>query len=61
MESYKALDRNKEAGSTHSLLSSGMVPGIIYGKGSEPIKIALEGKVLKKLMNTGSFYSTIIE
>ena len=61
MESYKALDRNKEAGSTHSLLSKGMVPGIIYGKGSDPIKIALEGKVLKKLMNTGSFYSTIID
>ena len=51
MESYKALDRNKEAGSTHSLLSNGMVPGIIYGKGSEPIKIALEGKVLKKLID----------
>ena len=61
MESYKALDRNKEAGSTHSLLTKGMVPGIIYGKGSEPTKIALEDKILKKLMNTGSFYSTIID
>ena len=61
MESYKALDRNKEAGSTHSLLTKGMVPGIIYGKGSEPTKIALEDKILKKLMNSGSFYSTIID
>jgi len=61
MESYKALDRNKEASSTHNLLSKGMVPGIIYGKGSEPTKIALEDKILKKLMNTGSFYSTIID
>ena len=61
MESYKALDRNKEAGSTHSLLTKGMVPGIIYGKGSEPTKVALEDKVLKKLMNSGSFYSTIID
>ncbi len=61
MESYKALDRNKEASSTHSLLTKGMVPGIIYGKGSEPTKIALEDKILKKLMNTGSFYSTIID
>ena len=61
MESYKALDRNKESGSTHSLLTKGMVPGIIYGKGSEPTKIALEDKILKKLMNTGSFYSTIID
>ena len=61
MESYKALDRNKEEGSTHSLLTKGMVPGIIYGKGSEPTKIALEDKILKKLMNSGSFYSTIID
>ena len=61
MESYKALDRNKKAGSTYSLLSKGMVPGIIYGKGSEPTKIALESKILDKLMNTGSFYSTIID
>ena len=61
MENYKALDRNKEAGSTHSLLTKGMVPGIIYGRGSEPTKIALEDKILKKLMNSGSFYSTIID
>ena len=61
MENYKALDRNKGTGSTHSLLTKGMVPGIIYGKGSEPTKIALEDKILKKLMNTGSFYSTIID
>ena len=61
MNSFKALDRNKEAGSTYKLLSNGMVPGIIYGKGSEPTKIALEDKILKKLMNSGSFYSKILD
>ena len=61
MNSYKALNRDKSLGSIHSLLIKGMVPGIIYGKGSEPTKIALEDKILKKLMNTGSFYSTIID
>ena len=61
MDSYKALDRNKEPSSTHSLLNSGMVPGIIYGKNSEPTKIAIEDKVLRKLMETGSFYSTILD
>ncbi len=61
MGNYKALERNNELGSTHSLLTKGMVPGIIYGKGSEPRKIALEDKILKKLMNSGSFYSTIID
>ena len=61
MASYKALSRDKELGSTNNILSKGMVPGIIYGKGSEPSKIALEDKILNKLMNTGSFYSTIID
>lgn len=61
MENFKALERNKDTGSTKSLLTKGMVPGIIYGKGSDPTKIALEDKVLKKLMNSGSFYSTIID
>ncbi len=61
MDSYKALDRNKEPSSTHSLLNKGMVPGIIYGKNSEPTKIAIEDKVLRKLMETGSFYSTILD
>tara|TARA_B100000945_G_C20407838_1_gene611030 strand:+ start:457 stop:1140 length:684 start_codon:yes stop_codon:yes gene_type:complete len=61
MDSYKALDRNKETSSTHSLLNRGMVPGIIYGKNSEPTKIAIEDKVLRKLMETGSFYSTILD
>tara|TARA_B100000674_G_scaffold108853_1_gene80226 strand:+ start:73 stop:741 length:669 start_codon:yes stop_codon:yes gene_type:complete len=61
MENFKALERNKDTGSTKSLLTKGMVPGIIYGKGSEPTKIALEDKILKKLMNSGSFYSTIID
>ena len=61
MDNFKALERNKDTGSTKSLLTKGMVPGIIYGKGSEPTKIALEDKILKKLMNSGSFYSTIID
>ncbi len=61
MNNYKALDRNKEPSSTNSLLTKGMVPGIIYGKDSEPTKIALEDKVLKKLMGSGSFYSTILD
>ena len=62
MESYKALNRNKETGSNHSLLTKGMVPGIIYGKGSEPTKIALEDNyfIEKKLYPNVDFYSGII-
>ena len=61
MEKYKAIDRSKEIGSNKSLLNKGLVPGIIYGKDSKPLKIAFENKILDKLMNSGSFYSKIID
>ena len=61
MEKYKVIERSKDTGSTHSLLGKGMVPGIVYGKGTEPTKIAFENKVLQKLMHTGAFYSTILD
>ncbi|MDB2349185.1 50S ribosomal protein L25/general stress protein Ctc [Alphaproteobacteria bacterium] len=61
MEKYKAIERSKDTGSTYSLLNKGMVPGIIYGKGTEPTKIAFENKTLLKLMHTGAFYSTILD
>ena len=61
MEKYKVIERSKSSGSTYSLLSKGMVPGIIYGKDTKPTQIAFEDKVLQKLMHTGSFYSTILD
>jgi len=61
MEKYKVIERSQDSGSTYSMLSKGMVPGIVYGKGTEPIKIAFENKVLQKLMHAGSFYSTILD
>ena len=60
MEDFKVINRSKNIGSTKSLLKKGMVPGIIYGKNSDPTKIAFENKVLQKLMHSGSFYSKII-
>jgi large subunit ribosomal protein L25 len=38
-----------------------MVPGIIYGKNTEPTKISFENKILLKLMHSGGFYSKIID
>ena len=61
MEKYKVIERSKDTGSTYSLLNKGMVPGIVYGKGTEPTKIAFEDKILLKLMHTGAFYSTILD
>ena len=42
MESYKAVLRTKESGSNKTLLNKGFVPGIVYGKGSDPTKISFE-------------------
>ena len=61
MENYKAVIRKKSEGSNKGLLKKGLVPGIIYGKGTETKKIAFEDKILKKLMNSGSFYTKIID
>ena len=61
MENYKVINRSKEHGSTKSLLKKGMVPGIVYGKNSKPTKIAFEDKVLLKIMNSGGFYSKILD
>ena len=61
MENYKAVIRKKSEGSNKGLLKKGLVPGIIYGKGTETKKIAFEDKILKKLMSSGSFYTKIID
>ncbi len=53
--------RTKESGSNKSLLNKGSVPGIIYGKNTEPTKIIFEEKILKKIMTSGGFYSKILD
>ena len=61
MENYKAKIRTKDSGSNKSLLKNGMVPGIIYGKGADSFKVTFDDKILNKLMNSGGFYSKIID
>ena len=60
MENNKVVIRSKDSGSIKYLLKKGMIPGIIYGKGTEATKIAFEYKSLQKLMLAGGFYSKII-
>ena len=60
MDSYKVVSRTKDSDSAKSLLNNGIVPGILYGKGAESIKIAFEEKILKKLILQGGFYSKIL-
>tara|TARA_B100001123_G_C15283332_1_gene1014766 strand:- start:915 stop:1625 length:711 start_codon:yes stop_codon:yes gene_type:complete len=60
MESYKVITRNKDIGSNKNLLDKGLIPGIIYGKGTEPKKIAFDNKALQKLMHSKGFYTKIL-
>ena len=61
MENYKASIRIKNSESIKSLLKKGMIPGIIYGKGTESINIVFEEKMLLKLMYSSGFYLKMIE
>ena len=61
MENNKIVIRSKDSGSIKSLLKKGMIPGILYGKGTESTMIAFENKLLQKLMHSGGFYSNIID
>ena len=60
MEVFKVEIRTDKSGSNKSLLDKGLVPGILYGKNSDPTKIVFDEKTLKKLMNSGGFYSKIL-
>ena len=60
METHKLTTRTKDNGSNKSLLSKGLIPGIIYGKGTEPTRVTLEYLILKQLMQSKSFYTKII-
>ena len=61
MENFKVTLRSKELGSNKSLIKKGMIPGVIYGKNTDATQIIFEEKILRKLMNTGGFYSKIID
>ena len=60
METHKAISRTKDIGSNKSLLDKGLVLGILYGKGTKPTMIAFENLILKKLMQSKSLYTKII-
>ena len=58
---YKVNQRTVDSSSAKSLLEKGLIPGIVYGKGTEPTKIVFEEKILKKIMLSGVFYSKILD
>ena len=60
MSVHKIINRTKDSGNSKSYLKKGLVPGVIYGKGTETIKIAIENKLLNKLMQEGGFHTKVL-
>ena len=48
-------------GAARKLRASGSVPGIIYGHSREPQSLAIETRLLERLLNTVAVASTVIE
>ena len=40
---------------------AGQVPAVIYGAQKDPSLIAIEGRLLNKLLHQGGFYSTLFD
>lgn len=47
-------------GASRAMRNEGRVPAVIYGDKKEPISIHVEEKVLRKLLNTGHFLSSVV-
>jgi large subunit ribosomal protein L25 len=62
MNNLKAIKRdNTTAGQLNKLRESGFVPAILYGGKDPNAKISIEKKLIKNILNSGSFLSTVLE
>jgi large subunit ribosomal protein L25 len=58
----KALPRQKGGkGSRKQLRAGGMVPAVVYGRGSEPLLVTLESTALKKSLSTGAGSNVLLD
>ena len=48
-------------GSARKLRAEGLVPGILYGHGMEPVKVALDGRDLYHVLHTGAGSNVLID
>ena len=62
MNNLKAIKREARTnGETKKLRADGLIPCILYGGKDENSKISIEKKTIKKILNSDSFLSTVIE
>src|SRR5438045_227117 len=48
-------------GSARKLRAEGLVPGILYGHGMDPLKLALDGRELYHVLHTGAGSNVLID
>jgi ribosomal protein L25 (general stress protein Ctc) len=48
-------------GASRSLRREGRVPVVVYGGGAEPLAVHVELKELRRQLNTGTFFDSVIE
>ena len=48
-------------GAARATRRAGLVPGVIYGDGKEPIMIAIDPRVIVKELNKGTFFTHVYE
>ncbi|NOY13750.1 MAG: 50S ribosomal protein L25 [Deltaproteobacteria bacterium] len=51
---------NTGKGVARKLRAAGMVPAVVYGKGMEPVAIAVEPKTLEQAISTGAGWNTLL-
>src|SRR5947208_8315681 len=48
-------------GSARKLRAEGLVPGILYGHGMEPLKVAVDGRELYHVLHTGAGSNVLVD
>lgn len=58
----EATARNQTGtGASRSCRRNGIVPGIVYGEKKDPVTIAVDHKMIKKEIQSGSFFSRVFD
>lgn len=48
-------------GAARAIRREGLIPGVLYGDKKEPMKLALENRVMVKLLHTPHFFNTLVD
>ena len=62
MSNLKAIKReNTSSGSNNKLRSEGLIPAILYGGKNPNLKISIDKKMIKSIVNSDTFLSKVLE